>query len=285
MKVTLALTTWTEHPALIGGQKRTVTLNEYAQRMPAVEIDTFFYALPNVNTVQKWVGQVSPEFQFIVKAHQSMTKHPQAQLPAGVANLAAVFQRFKTAVTPLIATGQLKTNLFQFPPSFVPTVANIDYLMKIRQLMGDLPIAIELRNQAWYRSGVLKSLVDYCRELHYTLVAADEAQSTQASVPFYLVTTNPQLALLRLHGRNQAGWRNPGKSWRKQRTLYRYSDQELAEFQQQIEQLTPAPQEVCVIFNNNSAGDAAPNALRLQAMMGLHFAGLVPRNPEQLNLF
>lgn len=284
MKVTLALTTWTEHPALIGGVKRTVTLNEYAQRMPAVEIDTFFYALPNINTVQKWIGQVSPGFQFIVKAHQSMTRHPQAELPAGL-NLAQAFQHFKTAVSPLIATGQLKTILFQFPPTFTPTVTNIDYLMKVRQLMGNLPIAVELRNQAWYKTGVLRALVAYCQELHYTLVAADEAQSTQASVPFYLVNTNPQLALLRLHGRNQAGWRNPGKSWRKQRTLYRYSDEELAQFQKQIEALKPAPQEVCVIFNNNSGGDAAPNALRLQEMMGLHFDNLVPRDPEQLNLF
>lgn len=284
MKVTLALTTWTEHPALIGGKQRTVSLNEYAQRMPAVEIDTFFYALPNVQTVQKWIGQVAPGFSFIVKAHQSMTKHPQAQLPAGL-NLAQVFQRFKEAVGPLIASSQLKTVLFQFPPTFTPTVVNIDYLMKFRQLMGNLPIAVELRNQAWYRPGVLRSLVDYCRELNYSLVAADEAQSTQASVPFYLVNTNPDLALLRLHGRNQEGWRNPGKSWRKKRTLYHYSDQELAGFKQQIEQLRPTPQEVCVIFNNNSAGDAAPNALRLQEMMHLHFDGLVPRSPEQLNLF
>lgn len=284
MKVTLALTTWTEHPALIGGDQRTVTLNEYAQRMPAVEIDTFFYALPNVNTVQKWIGQVAPGFQFIVKAHQSMTKHPQAQLPVGL-NLAQVFQYFKTAIGPLIATGQLKTILFQFPPTFTPTITNIDYLMKVRSLMGNLPVSIELRNQAWYKTGVLRALLDYCQELHYTLVAADEAQSTQASVPFYLVNTNPQLALLRLHGRNHTGWRNPGKEWRKQRTLYHYSDQELAGFKQAIDQLTPAPKEVCVIFNNNSGGDAAPNALRLQAMMSLHFDGLVPRSPEQLNLF
>lgn len=45
MKRTIALTTWTEHPALIHEQ-RTVKLREYAQHLPAVEVDTFFYALP-----------------------------------------------------------------------------------------------------------------------------------------------------------------------------------------------------------------------------------------------
>ena len=37
MKTTLALTTWTEHPALINEQ-RPVTLREYAQYLPAVEV-------------------------------------------------------------------------------------------------------------------------------------------------------------------------------------------------------------------------------------------------------
>ena len=56
-------------------------------------------------------------------------------------------------------------------------------------------------------------------------------------------------------------------------------------FAQQIQQLTPQPREVCIIFNNNSGKDAAPNALALQKMMGVHFAGLAPRSPEQLDLF
>ena len=45
MKITIGLTTWTEHPALINNEQRPVTLNEYAQ-LPTVEVDTFFYALP-----------------------------------------------------------------------------------------------------------------------------------------------------------------------------------------------------------------------------------------------
>ena len=54
MKTTLALTTWTEHPALIN-EPRPVTLREYAQYLPAVEVDTFFYALPQLKTVQQWI--------------------------------------------------------------------------------------------------------------------------------------------------------------------------------------------------------------------------------------
>lgn len=283
LKITLALTTWTEHPALTH-KAAPVTLNEYAQHLPAVEVDTFFYALPRLQTVQHWIDEVSPQFQFIIKAHQTMTKHPQAVLPANM-DLQQMFINFKRVLQPMVATNQLKTVLFQFPPQFNAELANIEYLMKVRQLMGNWPISIELRNQSWYRPSVFKALVGYCRDLNFTLVAADEVNQIEGSVPFKLVTTNPQLVLLRLHGRNRTGWNHPGKEWRKKRTLYRYSDQELEQFKKEILALQPQPREVCVIFNNNSGGDAAPNALKLQRMLHLQFSGLVPRDPEQLDLF
>ena len=40
-----------------------------------------------------------------------------------------------------------------------------------------------------------------------------------------------------------------------------------------------------MIFNNNSGKDAAPNALQLQKMLDIHFTGLAPRSPEQIDLF
>lgn len=283
MKTTLALTTWTEHPALIHAD-RQVTLREYAQHLPAVEVDAFFYALPQLKTVQQWINEVGPGFQFIVKAHQTMTKHPRAILPEGV-SLEDMFRRFQQVVRPLVATNQLKTVLFQFPPQFNANLQNIEYLMKVRQWMGNLPIALELRNQSWYRPAVINSLVGYCKDLHLTLVAADEPHQVEASVPFYLVSTNPRLVLIRLHGRNKTGWAHPGKEWRKKRTLYRYSDDQLRVLARKITHLQPQPDEVCVIFNNNSAKDAAPNALTLQKIMGLHFDSLLPQDPEQLDLF
>lgn len=283
MKTTLALTTWTEHPALIH-QQRKVTLREYAQHLPAVEVDTFFYALPQLKTVQQWINEVGPGFQFIVKANQTMTKHPRVMLPDGM-SLEDMFNHFKEVIRPMIATGQLKTVLFQFPPQFNADVKNIEYLMKVRQLMGNLPVAIELRNQSWYRPAVIKSLVGYCQDLRFTLVAADEAHQVEASIPFYLATTNQDLVLIRLHGRNADGWAHPGKEWRKKRTLYRYSDDQLQALARKITEQRPQPKETCVIFNNNSAGDAAPNALALQKIMGLHFDGLLPKDPEQLDLF
>lgn len=282
MKITIGLTTWTEPPALINNEQRPVTLNEYAQYLPTVEVDTFFYALPQVTTIQNWLAEVPEAFQFIVKAHRGMTLHERGQEKG---ELEQLFNRYRKTVAPLVAAGQLKTVLFQFPPYFDASPQDIEYLRLVRLWMGNLPIAIELRNQTWYRPGTLKSLLAFCRELHFTLVAADEPHGTVTSVPFVLATTNPDLVMMRLHGQNTEGWINQGKSWRKTRTLYKYSPAELQAFCDQINQLTPQPKELCVIFNNNSGKDAAPNALQLQKMLDIHFTGLAPRSPEQIDLF
>ncbi|MDD7692770.1 MAG: DUF72 domain-containing protein [Lactobacillaceae bacterium] len=282
MKITIGLTTWTEHPALINNEQRPVTLNEYAQHLPTVEVDTFFYALPQVTTIQNWLAEVPESFQFIVKTHRRMTLHERGQEKG---ELEQLFNRYRKTVAPLVAAGQLKTVLFQFPPYFDASPQDIEYLRLVRLWMGNLPIAIELRNQTWYRPGTLKSLLAFCRELHFTLVAADEPHGTVTSVPFVLATTNPDLVMMRLHGQNTEGWINQGKSWRKTRTLYKYSSAELQVFCDQINQLTPQPKELCVVFNNNSGKDAAPNALQLQKMLGIHFTGLAPRSPEQIDLF
>lgn len=281
-KITMGMTTWTEHPVLIRNEQRPVTLNEYAQHFPTVEVDTFFYALPQMSTIQNWLAAVPEDFTFIIKAHQGMTLHRRHQ---DKGELATLFEQYRRTIAPLVAAGQLKTVLFQFPPYFDASVADIEYLKLVRTWMGQLPVAVELRNSSWYQPGVVDSLISYCRDLKFTLVAADEPHDTVTSVPFKLVTTNPDLALLRLHGRNKEGWANQDKSWRKTRTLYRYSEKELAAFAQAIRALNPTPKEICVVFNNNSAKDAAPNALQLQKMMGVHFSGLAPRSPEQLDLF
>lgn len=283
-RVTIGLTTWSEHPALINGEQRAVKLSEYAAWLPTVEVDTFFYALPTLATVAKWLSEVPQTFSFVIKAHSTMTLHDRGQsLTSG--GLAETFAKYRQSIMPLVGSGQLKTILFQFPPYFDPYIKHIEYLHRVREWLPDLPIALELRNRQWFTAAVLPSLVSYCRDLHFTLVAADEPNVGVPSVPFVVENTNPDLALFRLHGRNKKGWATQGPSWRKTRTLYRYSDEELHGLAQLVSRTEKSVKEVCVIFNNNSGKDAAPNALRLKQLLGLHFKGLAKRAPEQLNLF
>lgn len=281
--ITIGLTTWSEHQSLINDDQRPVTLAEYAANFPVVEIDTSFYAIPSTKTIQKWQAQVPSAFHFILKAPSTLTfQSKEKQNPSQVK---LTCQAFAAALEPLREKQQLTTALFQFPPFFHAERKNINYLAFLRQQLPHLPIAIEFRHQSWYKAAYRQSLIRFCQQEHFTLVAADEPQSTMASVPFVIAPTNQDLVLLRFHGRNSIGWRDSGKQWRKKRTLYRYSKDELAEFKNAIQKLEGRVNEICVIFNNNSAGDAAPNAKQLQQMLDLHFKHLGPTPPEQTKLF
>lgn len=279
--ITLALTTWSEHGSLLHeGRERKLTLPEYSQFLPCVELDTPFYGIPRLSSFTKWAEETPEQFQFIVKANQIMTRHRGPET-AGALSEQEVFDHFKQNSAPLVAAGKLKTILFQFPPFFGVTKENINYLKKVRDYLGDLPAAVEFRNQVWYQEAYRQQMLGLLRKLNFSHVIVDEPQTPTGSAPYFPVATN-QLAVFRLHGRNFAGWANQGKDWRSQRTLWRYSRNELQSLIPDIQRLTQEAKEVCVIFNNNSGGDAADNAVTLQQMLHLEFTGLAP---QQMDLF
>ncbi|MES4788996.1 DUF72 domain-containing protein [Levilactobacillus brevis] len=280
--ITIGLTTWKEHPALIGGEERPVTLTEYAGRLPVVELDTPFYGIPRQSTVANWQAAVPDGFQYILKANQVMTRHDR-QHPLEEAGITAAFDQFIMAIQPMVTAGKLMTVLFQFPPFFNRTTANIQYLRDVRLKMGKLPVAVEFRSPSWFETpGMTADVMAYLQSLKLTNVTTDEPHNLNDGIPLVETVTTPELAVVRLHGRNAQGWFNQGTDWRKTRTLYRYSEAELQDIAALVKRVTQHAQQVCVIFNNNSAKDAAPNALRLQKILGLHWQNLAP---QQLDLF
>lgn len=281
--ITIGLTTWTEHPALIGGEQRPVTLTEYAGTLPLVELDTPFYGIPTAKTIATWQAQVPDGFQFILKANQAMTTHGKRDQAVADADLQTTFTHYREIVAPLAAAHQLRTVLFQFPPYFNRTTANIDYLRQVRVAMGNLPVAVEFRSPSWFATpGLTQDVMRYLQSLRLTNVVTDEPHNLNDGVPLVGTVTTPDLAVVRLHGRNAKGWFNQGANWRKTRTLYKYSEAELQEVATLVTQLAAQAKDVCVIFNNNSGRDAAPNALRLQEILNLHWTNLAP---QQLDLF
>ncbi|WP_125582531.1 DUF72 domain-containing protein [Levilactobacillus cerevisiae] len=280
--ITIGLTTWTEHPALIGGETRPVTLSEYTGHFPVVELDTPFYGIPRESTIEKWQAAVPEGFQYILKANQVMTRHDRDETLAETdRNLA--FDQFRAAIQPLVQHRQLLTVLFQFPPFFNRTTANIEYLRQVRVLMGNLPVAVEFRSPSWFATpGMAADVMAYLKSLRFTNVVTDEPHNLNDGIPLDTTVTTPELAVVRLHGQNAAGWFNHGENWRKTRTLYRYSEDELQKVATLVHQLNRQAKNVCVIFNNNAGRDAAPNAQRLQEILNLHWQNLAP---QQLDLF
>ncbi len=279
--INIGLTTFSDHPSLIG-EDRKVKLSEYSAFFPVVELDTPFYAIPRREVIENWQHQVPDNFQFILKANRLMTLHDQYDKDEITdESRQQAFQDYLKAVFPLRKANQLKTILFQFPPSFKRSLESIDYLRNIRVILPGVSISVEFRNSTWYTPEIKDDVSGYLSELHMTQVIVDEPHATNMGVPFSPVVTDKNLAMLRLHGRNVKGWTS-NQNWRKQRTLYRYSSQELQSFADTVKTLNKEANEVVIIFNNNSGGDAADNALELKKMLGINFNGLAPM---QLDLF
>ncbi|MED1722986.1 DUF72 domain-containing protein [Brevibacillus parabrevis] len=273
---------WGDHDTLYGqGVRSGDKLAVYASHFPIVEVDSSFYAILPQRNYESWVRDTPDRFGFIVKPHQAMTGHQRGDAPV---NRRELFQQFEESIQPLVEAGKLKSLLFQFPPWFDCTREHVQYVQACRQAMKAYPFAVEFRHQSWFEARFRERTLDFLHKIEAVHVLCDEPQAGQGSVPIVPAVTHSSLALVRFHGRNKSGWRDPGEGqkWRDVRYLYRYSEEELAEWLVHIRQIEQEADEVCILFNNNSGGDAAANAKQFSNMLGLDPSGL---NPRQMELF
>lgn len=280
--IKVGLTGFGDHDELYGKIKPADRLPAYSAHFPIVEIDSSFYAVQPVKNYAKWVSQTPEDFGFIVKAYQGMTGHLRGKKnyfdTAG-----EMFQAFHTSIEPVIAAGKLTMTLFQYPPWFDCTKENVDTLRETKERMKDVPCALEFRNSTWYSAEYRERTLEFMRKEGWIHTVVDEPQAGVGSIPIVAVATSPEATYVRMHGRNTKGWHQSSHpDWRKLRYLYRYNTEELKEWRDRLKELERASRNVYVVFNNNSAGDATPNAKELQSLLGLEGRGL---SPGQLDLF
>lgn len=278
--ITIGLTGWSDHPLIAPNRQRK--LEDYASHFPFVEMDTSFYGIPSEKSVHSWIDKTPDAFQFIPKAYNAMTMHKPWEQE--YSTLTELFDTFKVRFYPLLKENRIKAFLFQFPPFFHYNPSNIEYLYIVGRQMGSLPVTVEFRHPSWFQDDNKKHTLNILKENFFSYTVVDQPQTPGNSTPTILEVTNSKFAVYRLHGQNYSGWLNANEDpdWRKTRTLYDYSQEELEKIQQNTKELAKYADEVAVIFNNNSGGHAAKNAKELQKMMGLDFEGL---NPQQLDLF
>lgn len=279
--ISIGLTGWSDHDLLtIHTTKR---LEDYSSHFPFVELDTSFYAIPPVKNILTWMEKTPATFQFVPKAFQAMTLHKDWLnfFPAEE----QMFEHYIAVFEPMITANRIKAFLFQFPPYFDCTKEHVQYLRKIRLFMGELPVAIEFRHSSWFSETNKENTLLFLTEEKFIHTVVDQPQTPGNSVPLITKGTHAALTLVRLHGRNYEGWLDAsGPDWRKKRTLYNYTSDELDEFAALVRQLEKDSKEVAVIFNNNSGGHAAKNAKQLQKKLHLTFENLAPQQTD-LDLF
>jgi len=112
-------------------------LEEYSKHFNTVEVNSSFYRVPSVSTLENWKNQTPNDFLFSLKVPKKITHEKMS---------ADYMDYFLTNVTSL--ESKLGPLLFQFPPSFKP-----DMLDSLKDIVSVLPkmhrYAVEVRNRNW----------------------------------------------------------------------------------------------------------------------------------------
>ena len=284
MKIKIGLTGWGDHPDVYNASSTTKDkLRDYSTHFPIVELDATFYAIQPERNITKWITETPDEFQFVVKAYQGMTGHLRGRLP--YTSTEEMYQLFIQSIRPLKETGKLAAILVQFPPWFDCTKENVEEIRAIHNRLEGFPVAIEFRHQSWYEPKYRQKTIAFLKSLEAIHSICDEPQAGVGSIPFVPIATRDDKVLVRIHGRNVEGWINTtgdSEAWRKVRTLYNYSLEELAELGNVIQKMNPEEAEILILFNNNSGGHASKNAKSLQKLLGLTYES---GEPKQLDIF
>ena len=233
------------------GTRRADMLAFYAERFSAVEVNATYYRIPPPSTMEGLDHKTPAGFEFVIKAHQSMTHEKLAPDPA-------TFEAFRACAAPLVRAGKLRGVLLQFPWAFRPTQGARKRLDLLSAELADLrPLFVEFRHASWLKDEVFR----YLEERGIGYCSVDEP-ALQGLVPPVARLTG-DVGYVRLHGRNTANWWGGGGD----RYDYDYSPGELKEWVAKIRELAEKASKVYVFFNNCHAGQAARNALLMRDMM------------------
>ncbi len=227
-----------------------------------VEINFTYYTLPGVNTMKSLAEKTSGDFEFVVKAHRSMTHDPfdsrRAEKP-DEEKIKESFQKFYSSLLPLRDTGKLGAVLFQFPVFFYPGPKSMEYMLQAKEWLAGIPMVIEFRDKVWHNPETYTFLKE--NDLSYCVV--DEPPVGRL-MPFVNEVTS-SLSYLRFHGRNPRWFNVPAS----ERYDYLYSEQELARFVPEIQKMEKRARKSYVFFNNCHRGSAPRNALKMKELLGL----------------
>jgi uncharacterized protein YecE (DUF72 family) len=254
---------WADHTDFYPpGTRPNERLDYYARHFSVVEVDSTFYNLQPAHNFERWAERTPPGFVFDVKAFRELTWHDRDTEPS-----ADTFERFGASLRPLRESGKLRAILFQFPPWFVRQARNFDYLKTCPEFFPGQRLAVEFRHRSWLEPEARDETIAFLREHGLVFVMVDEPQIGSGSVPPVVAVTNPDLAIVRFHGRNRQTWyaRGPVSG---DRFNYLYTPEELAEWLPSIEQAASRVAEVHVLLNNNRANYAVRNAKDFQALLG-----------------
>ena len=296
-KILVGTSSWTDKTLIDSGKfyPPSATTPEdrlrfYASRFPIVEIDSSYYGIPSPENAKLWVERTPPGFVFNIKTYRLFTRHQtpvvslgkdlrEALGPVDKKNVyekdmppeitLELWDRFRRVLEILRAGGRLGAVHMQFAPWVAFHPETFDYLEHCRAMLAGFTVAVEFRNTTWFNSERHATrTLDFERQNGFVNVVVDEPQEIANTIPSVWQVTNPELAVVRLHGRNHGTWNRKGLAASSQRFDYDYSEDELREIAHEVLELAPKAKTTHILFNNNYQDQGQRGAATLAKLLG-----------------
>lgn len=231
-----------------------------------VEINSTFYRMPNLKTVENWlqISKKKESFSFCVKIWQGFTHSSRVAEPA-------MLESFSRVMQPLHENNKLGAVLIQYPWRTKYCEKNLADLTNLCSALAGLPLVIEFRHNSWNTV----SLMDTLRQLGVGFVNIDQPLIGNSLPPTDYHTSS--VAYFRFHGRNRENWFNESAG-RDDRYNYLYSPAELDAWIPAISQCAEKAKKTFIIFNNHFRGQAVVNSFQMKEKL----TGLKQNLPDSL---
>ena len=160
------------------GTRNTDFLHLYSRRFTTVEGNTTFYAIPNPETINRWVAQTPANFKFCLKLPKTITHQGLLQ-----PNIPAALQFLED----MSLLGQRLGPMFaQLPPSYSPQLLDDLTAFLAAWPCTDAPLALEVRHREWFQEPHASNLTTLLTKLNVGRVLLDTR-------PIYTGDDDPQL--------------------------------------------------------------------------------------------
>ncbi|CCB86138.1 putative uncharacterized protein [Parachlamydia acanthamoebae UV-7] len=190
-------------------------LNYYSSNFSTVEINSTFYRIPSISTVEKWTAQVPNNFLFSIKASQYITHRKRLhECEESLAYFYQTIRHFKEKMGPI---------LFQLPPSFKMNKERlVDFISLLEK---DLPCVFEFRNETWYNDDIYELLTKNKIALCITDLNG-RLSPEEITAPFtYIRLHGPKEAYQGSYGSSQLkAWKKKIDKWTEKTVVYCYFD-------------------------------------------------------------
>ena len=236
-------------------------LSAYAMWFDHIEVNATYYKTPRREAVAKWIADTPSNFQFDIRLHQAISRGPEKAGKDGRL-LGYLFE----SLEPMFQAKRFGTFLLVLSPTFSPERHRLQELDALIRRIRPRSLAIELRHTDWVTPKNRAATLGYFREQGVTWVAVDMPQIEGSELmPPIDEVTQPQLAYLRLHGRNPEYLEAKSAA---ERHTYEYTDEDLHEIVQRIRKLSAKAANVRVVANNHALDFAPRTALILKQLLG-----------------